>query len=662
MARVVLVADDSPTIQKKAVAILKGEGFEVETVSNGVAAIKRLLVLHPVVVLADVSMPGRDGYEVCEFVKKSAELSQVPVLLVASDMEPYDEARGQEVRADGIIKKPFEPRDLLDTVVKFAEQFEASMAAPAEPPPPPPEPVREPTQEIPPPMDSVEEAPTMVALAPPDFAATGGVALAEPAYEEPPGYPAEPAAEQASPFPPPPLMEEPPAYSAEPALGQPLDYYPEPTAEPAPAFTPPEAVEPAPAFSPEFAAEEAPAIVPDSNIELTPDYSTAPVGEESPVSAPDPSFEHMAAYTPAPIAEAEPAPVYSSELPSAEMAAPAAEPQPEAPAIQEAPPEPVVVDSVAAPAPAAPVPSPVRRTTFMEEVGPPDASASAAAPLPYYLGGLEAATPEPVFIEEQGELSAASSDESAEMKTMVFRAPLDIAEPVWKDETVPAPEPEAIEPPAVEPQMEVEAPAVSTQIPVEPQNPIEPQAVSPAAPSAEAAASFDSLFLEPVEATQEQLAPESVEAVHEEAVYSAPVEEPPAVEAGTPEPPMETAFTEPAPAEAPPEASASEPAFAVSPLDEGFAEPLAQEPVAEASYLEAAPAETVPEAAAAEPSAEAAGAPLAYDWPTLYTIVHKVVVRMAPPPLPIEVIEELARQIATEIATETSPDAPQPQV
>ena len=111
MARIVLVADDSPTIQKKAVAILKGEGFEVETVSNGVAAIKRLAVLHPTVVLADVSMPGRDGYEVCEFVKKSEQHALVPVLLVVSDMEPYDDARGAQVRADGIVKKPFEAQE-----------------------------------------------------------------------------------------------------------------------------------------------------------------------------------------------------------------------------------------------------------------------------------------------------------------------------------------------------------------------------------------------------------------------------------------------------------------------------------------------------------------------------------------------------------------------
>jgi CheY-like chemotaxis protein len=127
VARIVLVADDSPTIQKKAVGILKGEGFDVETVSNGVAAIKRLGTIMPSVILADVSMPGRDGYEVCEYVKKSVQLSHVPVLLIASEMEPYDQARGAEVRADGIIKKPFEPQELISTVEKYAAKAEAAL-------------------------------------------------------------------------------------------------------------------------------------------------------------------------------------------------------------------------------------------------------------------------------------------------------------------------------------------------------------------------------------------------------------------------------------------------------------------------------------------------------------------------------------------------------
>jgi CheY-like chemotaxis protein len=129
----ILLADDSPTIQRRAQTILEGEGFEVETVSNGVAAIKKLPKMQPVLVLADVSMPGKDGYEVCDYVKTSADLHHVPVLLVASDLEPYDELRGAQVGADGIIKKPFAPHDLIAMVAKFAALGEALASPPALP-------------------------------------------------------------------------------------------------------------------------------------------------------------------------------------------------------------------------------------------------------------------------------------------------------------------------------------------------------------------------------------------------------------------------------------------------------------------------------------------------------------------------------------------------
>jgi len=125
VARLILVADDSPTIQKRAQGILQGEGFEVETVSNGVAAIKKLPRLQPILVLAAVSMPGKDGYEVCDYVKTSADFHHVPVLLVASDLEPYDEPRGAQAGADGIIKKPFTPHDLIAMVAKFVALGEA---------------------------------------------------------------------------------------------------------------------------------------------------------------------------------------------------------------------------------------------------------------------------------------------------------------------------------------------------------------------------------------------------------------------------------------------------------------------------------------------------------------------------------------------------------
>jgi CheY-like chemotaxis protein len=126
----ILIADDSPIIQRKAQRILQDEGFEVQTVSNGVAAVKKLPTLQPVLVLADVSMPGKDGYEVCEFVKTSADLLHVPVLLVGSDLEPYDEQRGARVRADGIIKKPFTPHELIAAVSRFT----GPAKAPASPP------------------------------------------------------------------------------------------------------------------------------------------------------------------------------------------------------------------------------------------------------------------------------------------------------------------------------------------------------------------------------------------------------------------------------------------------------------------------------------------------------------------------------------------------
>jgi len=130
VARLILIADDSPSIQRKAQQILQDEGFEVQTVSNGVAAVKKLPAMQPVLVLADVSMPGKDGYEVCEFVKTSPGLRHVPVLLVGSDLEPYDEQRGARVRADGIIKKPFSPHDLIAIVGRFT----ALAKAPASPP------------------------------------------------------------------------------------------------------------------------------------------------------------------------------------------------------------------------------------------------------------------------------------------------------------------------------------------------------------------------------------------------------------------------------------------------------------------------------------------------------------------------------------------------
>ena len=134
MARTILVADDSPAVQKRAAGLLAGEGIEVVTVANGIAAIKKLSSIKPHIVLADVSMPGKDGYEVCDHIKKSPEYENTVVLLVVSDMEPYDEMRCKRVRADGIVKKPFIGSDLPDLIGTYLAKIRTE---------PPPEPAAE---------------------------------------------------------------------------------------------------------------------------------------------------------------------------------------------------------------------------------------------------------------------------------------------------------------------------------------------------------------------------------------------------------------------------------------------------------------------------------------------------------------------------------------
>lgn len=189
MAGTILVADDSPTIQNKAKGILKGEGVEVVTVSNGVAAIKKLPMVKPQVILADVVMPGRDGYEVCDFVKKSPELRHVPVLLIFSDGDPYEEQRGAQVQADGRIKKPFDSRELIATVAKFLARAEALAPKPRTTQPialAPPKPsfVTEP----------VDEEPELARKeAPPDLSAfSGGIGIGEPTPDAASSVPFEP--------------------------------------------------------------------------------------------------------------------------------------------------------------------------------------------------------------------------------------------------------------------------------------------------------------------------------------------------------------------------------------------------------------------------------------------------------------------------------------
>ncbi|MBK6796725.1 MAG: response regulator [Acidobacteria bacterium] len=118
----ILLADDSLTVQKIISLTFKDEDIEVETVNNGDQAITRLHYMRPALIMADVSIPGKNGYEICEYVKSHPDLKNTPVILLVHAFEPFDEERARKVGADQFLKKPFQPiRGLISTVMNLIE-------------------------------------------------------------------------------------------------------------------------------------------------------------------------------------------------------------------------------------------------------------------------------------------------------------------------------------------------------------------------------------------------------------------------------------------------------------------------------------------------------------------------------------------------------------
>ncbi|MGZ4820658.1 MAG: response regulator [Terriglobales bacterium] len=121
----VLLADDNITAQRMGSKILSDAGYTVVAVSNGAAAVKKIAAEKPELIILDVYMPGYTGLEVCDKVKSAVETMRVPVLLTITNMEPYNAADGNRVKADGVLVKPFEATDLLSVVRKFEEKLHA---------------------------------------------------------------------------------------------------------------------------------------------------------------------------------------------------------------------------------------------------------------------------------------------------------------------------------------------------------------------------------------------------------------------------------------------------------------------------------------------------------------------------------------------------------
>ena len=122
MSYKILLADDSVTVQKIITLTFSDEGVDVSSVNNGDEAIHRLQYMRPALVMADVSIPGKNGYEICEFVKQHPDMRNTPVILLVPAFEPFDEERARRIGADYHLTKPFQSiRTLISTVKNLIE-------------------------------------------------------------------------------------------------------------------------------------------------------------------------------------------------------------------------------------------------------------------------------------------------------------------------------------------------------------------------------------------------------------------------------------------------------------------------------------------------------------------------------------------------------------
>lgn len=133
MGKKILLADDSITIQKVIELTFSDEDFEVVTVGNGRLAVEKVQDVRPDLVLCDIIMPEKDGYEVCDFIKKTPSLSHIPVLLLTGAFEPFDQDRATRVGCDGFLAKPFEPQTLIAKVKELLSQAATRTIAPPRP-------------------------------------------------------------------------------------------------------------------------------------------------------------------------------------------------------------------------------------------------------------------------------------------------------------------------------------------------------------------------------------------------------------------------------------------------------------------------------------------------------------------------------------------------
>ncbi len=112
----VLIAGDEPSIVESLAFLLRRAGYDVVSVLDGEAAISSLLGDRPDLLILDLMLPRRNGFEVLKAVRSQPTLAALPVLVLTAKGEPQDRRLAEQIGADAFMTKPFSNRDIVDAV------------------------------------------------------------------------------------------------------------------------------------------------------------------------------------------------------------------------------------------------------------------------------------------------------------------------------------------------------------------------------------------------------------------------------------------------------------------------------------------------------------------------------------------------------------------
>jgi CheY-like chemotaxis protein len=236
----ILVADDSVTIQKVVELTFSKEDFVLIPVRSGEEAIRKAKEVQPDLILLDLVMPDKNGYEVCTALRAEPMLRAVPIIMLTGTFEAFDKEQGLRAGANDFLTKPFESQALISRVKQLLFARTVDIGGPAAPAPAPPAPAplvpgapapAATAAPPPPPAEAPQPAPTVAPPSPPKAPAAPGISKVPPTPR--PARPIPPPV--TAPAPPPPPVAAAPSGKPAPAPSAPGVQAPPPPAAAAPA-------------------------------------------------------------------------------------------------------------------------------------------------------------------------------------------------------------------------------------------------------------------------------------------------------------------------------------------------------------------------------------------------------------------------------------------